>query len=316
LPDYTGRWGGSINATYDWGHRQATDDENGLHSGASEFTVGADYRFNRDQVAGAILAFADDDLSFNEASNIVGGSLDTKGYSLLIFAQQFVQQAQNGLFVSEAAGDQFISQHMTRTGTFIDPYTDYQSPFAATSSTKGQSLLGSLTVGYDKYIQALMIEPSVDLKYRRTHIDGFQEQGAQGQENNATELKWNINLRFDSQSVTSLQATATLKVQYALSSSFGSLTPFLDVGITHECNDSVFNVTGNFVALYGQSMNGQVVPNFVLLADKPDPNFGTVAGGFVFFATGRLQGAFQYRQVFGQRYITDHAVALSIRIAL
>jgi hypothetical protein len=105
-------------------------------------------------------------------------------------------------------------------------------------------------------------------------------------------------------------------MQYAFSSSLGALTPFLDVGITHECNDSVFNVTGNFVGLYGQSMNGQVVPNFVLLSDRPGQGFGSIAGGLVLFATGGLQGAFQYRQVVGQRYVTDHMIGLSIRIAL
>jgi hypothetical protein len=34
------------------------------------------------------LGFADDDLSFDDSSNVVGGTLQTKGYSLMLYAQQ------------------------------------------------------------------------------------------------------------------------------------------------------------------------------------------------------------------------------------
>ena len=308
------RWGGFFNTTYDWGRREATDDENALRSHATEITLGGDYRIDRNLSFGAIASFADDDLSFNQNANVVGGSLGTKGYSLMIFAQQ----EWNHGYLGAAIGDQLISQNMTRSGIFIDPETSFQAPFMAVSSTKGRSLLGVLNAGFDQSINALTIETYTNVQYRGTRIDGFQERGANGSENNSVDPSWNINLRFTGQSVTSLQGTAGLKLQYALSSAFGVLTPFLDMGFVHEFNDSIFNVTGNFVALYGQSLSngGPAVPNFVLLEDRPAMNFGTVAGGFVLVAKGRMQGYFRYRQVFGQRYITDQAVELGLRIAI
>jgi len=82
------RWGGFFNTTYDWGRREATDDENALRSHADRNNPWRGLPDRSQLVVRAIASFADDDLSFNQNANVVGGSLGTKGYSLMIFAQQ------------------------------------------------------------------------------------------------------------------------------------------------------------------------------------------------------------------------------------
>jgi uncharacterized protein YhjY with autotransporter beta-barrel domain len=304
-PSDFSRWGGFFNTTYDWGQRSSTDSENELHSNAYEFTLGADYRATRSLVIGGILGFTDDDLSFNNSSNVVGGTLQTKGYSFMVYAQQEWDSA----YVSASIGDQTVHQTLTRTGTFYDPVTSYSAPFQAAGSTSGRSLLAALSAGYDAHVQALTFEPYLSVQYRSTRIDGFQEHGASGVESDGV-TNYDINMEFASRSVVSTQGTVALKIQYAMTPSFGVLVPFLDVGFTHEFNTSPYNVTGTFAGLYDN------VPNFVLEADKPTQNFVNLAGGLTFVFKHGIQGYVRYRQVLDQRYVTDHAVGAGFRVEL
>jgi uncharacterized protein YhjY with autotransporter beta-barrel domain len=300
------RWGGFLNTTYDWGRRSATDSENAVHSNAYEITLGADYRATRGLVVGGILGFTDDDLSFNgSSSNIVGGTLQTKGYSGMLYAQQEWESA----YVSASLGEQWLSQNLSRTGTFYDPTTSYSAPFRAAGSTTGQSVLAALSAGYDAHFKALTMEPYVSWQHRSTRIYGFQEHGASGTESDGF-TKYDINMHYSSQSVVSTQGTVALKIQYALAPSFGVLVPFLDVGFTHEFNRSPYSVTGTFAGLYDS------VPNFVLEADKPAQNFVNLAGGLTFVFKHGVQGYLRYRQVLDQRYVTDHAIGAGFRVEL
>jgi outer membrane autotransporter protein len=299
------RWGGFFNTTYDWGHRSATDSENALHSNAYELTLGADYRATRGLVVGGILGFAADELSFNDSSNIVGGTLHTRAYSLMVYAQQEWENA----YVSASLGDQTLHQDLSRTGIFDDPATSYSAPFRAAGSTGGQSVLAALSAGYDAHFKAFTVEPYLSWQYRRTRIDGFQEHGASGTESNGF-TNYDINMRFDPRTVISSQGTVALKVQYAMTPAFGVLVPFLDAGFTHEFNESPYNVTGTFAGLYNS------VPNFFLAADKPSRNFVNLSGGLTFVFKHGVQGYLRYRQVLDQRYVTDHAVGAGFRVEL
>lgn len=299
------RWGGFFNTTYDWGTRSATDSENALHSNAYEFTLGADYRATRGLVVGGILGFAKDDLSFNDLSNSVGGTLQTKGYSLMAYVQQEWESA----FLSASVGDQWLQQELSRTGTFYDPVTTYSAPYQATGSTGGESVLAALSAGYDAHYKALTVEPYLNWQHRSTRINGFQEHGASGLESDGF-THYDIDMRFDSRSVISTQGTIALRIQYAMTPSFGVLVPFLDAGFTHEFNASPYNVTGTFAGLYGS------VPNFVLAADNPTQNFVNLAGGLTFVFKHGVQGYLRYRQVLDQRYVIDHAIGAGFRVEL
>ncbi len=299
------RWGGFLNTTYDWGRRSATDSENALHSNAYEMTLGVDYRATRGLVVGGILGFADDDLSFNDSSNIVGGKLQTKAVSLMVYAQQEWENA----YVSGSAGYQSIHQFLSRIGTFYDPATSYSAPFHADGSTTGQSGLVSLSGGYDAHFKALTLEPSLSWQHRSTRVTGFDEHGASGTESDGF-TNYDINMHFNSQSLVSTQGTVGLKIQYAMTPSFGVLVPFLDASFIHEFNTSPYNVTGTFAGLTNN------VPNFVLEADKPTQNFVNLAGGLTFVFKHGVQGYLRYRQVLDQRYVTDHAIGAGFRVEL
>jgi len=299
------RWGGFLNTTYDWGRRSATDSENALHSNAYEITLGADYRATRGLVLGGILGFADDDLSFNESSNIVGGKLQTKAVSMMIYAQQEWESA----YVSGSVGYQSLHQFLSRTGTFFDPATSYSAPFQASGSTIGQSALVALSAGYDAHFKALTVGPSLSWQHRSTRVDSFSEHGASGTESDGF-TNYDINMHFSNQSVVSTQGTVGLKIQYAMTPSFGVLVPFIDAGFTHEFNSSPYNVMGTFAGL------SDIVPNFVLEADKPAQNFVNLAGGLTFVFKHGVQGYLRYRQVLDQRYVTDHAIGAGFRVEL
>jgi uncharacterized protein YhjY with autotransporter beta-barrel domain len=299
------RWGGFLNTTYDWGRRSATDSENALHSNAYEITLGADYRATRGLVVGGILGFADDDLSFNDSSNIVGGTLQTKAVSLMVYAQQEWENA----YVSASVGYQSLHQSLSRTGTFYDPATSYSAPFHAAGSTTGQSALVALSAGYDAHFKAFTMEPYLSWQHRSTRVDSFSEHGASGLESDGF-TNYDIDMHFDTQSVVSAQGTVALKFQYAMTPSFGVLVPFLDAGFTHEFNGSPYSVTGTFAGLAGS------VPNFVLEADRPTQNFVNLAGGLTFVFKHGVQGYLRYRQVLDQRYVTDHAIGAGFRVEL
>jgi uncharacterized protein YhjY with autotransporter beta-barrel domain len=299
------RWSGFFNTTYDWGRRSGTDSENTLQSNAVELTLGADYRATRGLVVGGLLGFAADDLSFNDSSNVVGGTLQTKGYSVMAYAQQEWESA----YLSGSVGFQTLRQSLSRTGTFYDPFTSYFTPFRASGSTTGRSLLAALSAGYDAHYRALTVEPYLNWQYRSTRIDGFQEYGASGTESDGI-TNYDIDMRFDARSVVSLQGMAAVKIEYALTPSFGVVVPFLDAGFTHEFNGSTYDVTGTFAGLYGS------VPNYVLAADRPAQNFVNLAGGLTFVFKHGVQGYVRYRQVLDQRYVTDHAIGAGFRVEL
>jgi uncharacterized protein YhjY with autotransporter beta-barrel domain len=299
------RWGGFLNTTYGWGRRSATDSENALRSNDYEITLGADYRATPGLVVGGILGFTDDDLNFDDLSNAVGGTLQTKAVSLMAYVQQEWENA----YVSASVGWQSVHQFLSRTGTFYDPATSYSAPYHAAGSTTGQSELLALSAGYDAHFKALTLEPYLSWQHRSTHIDGFQDHGASGLESDGF-TNYDIDMRYSAQSVASTQGTVALKIQYAMTPSFGVLVPFLDAGFTHEFNTSPYNVRGTFGGIF------DLVPNFVLEADKPTQNFVNLAGGLTFVFKHGVQGYLRYRQVLDQRYVTDHAIGAGFRVEL
>lgn len=304
VPSGYGRWGGFMNAAYDWGQRELTQTSYAFKSHSYEMTAGADYRVNHGLVIGGIVGYTNSTVSFDDPTNAAGGSVDTQGYSALVYLQQEWQSA----YFSVSIGDQVLSQSMQRQGIFSDGTCCGTANYTALSSTNGNSLLGTFSAGYDVTAGAAQFEPYLNLQYRHTSIDAFSEHGASGTDSMGQ--AFDIDQHIDSQSLPSEEGKLGVKLQYALKPSFGVVVPYLDARYVHEFSQKTYNITGTFASLNG------LVPNYVLAADRPTQNFGELAGGVSVVAPGGVQFYLSYLDLIGQQYTKNEAIQAGFRLEL
>jgi uncharacterized protein YhjY with autotransporter beta-barrel domain len=304
VPSGYGRWGGFMNAAYDWGQRELTQTSDAFKSHSYELTAGADYRVSRGLVIGGILGYTNSSVSFDDPANAAGGSVDTQGYSALVYLQQEWRSA----YFSVSIGDQVLSQSMVRQGIFTNPSDNGTANYTALSSTNGNSLLGTLSLGYDLSAGAAQFEPYLNLQYRHTSIDAFSEHGASGTDSMGG--SFDIDQHIDNQSLPSEEGKLGVKLQYALKPSFGVVVPYVDARYVHEFSQKTYNITGTFVSLYG------LVPNYLLPADRPTQNFGELAGGVSVVAPGGVQFYLSYLDLIGQQYTKNEAIQAGFRLEL
>ena len=288
-----GRWGVFVNGTVTSGDKDRTANEDGFDFDAWSVTLGADYRFRDNLIAGAALGYSKNDTDLDDN----GGDLDTEGINLSLYGTYYQD---SGLYLDGIltyGWNDYDQQRNIRYdigSVSVDQF--------AKSDFDGSQWSASFGGGYAISRGALTFGPTARLEYLRTDVDGYRERmsnpGADGG-------GWAVSIR--DQDVSSFTSQLGGEVSYAVNTSWGVLLPSVHLEWVHEFEDGTDNVVGHFV-------QDPTVTQFSLVTDSPDEDYFNLRVGLsAQFAHGR-SGYIYYRQLIGFENLDAHTIGAGLRL--
>jgi uncharacterized protein YhjY with autotransporter beta-barrel domain len=244
-----GREGYSLFGAADLGQAD-TDNTHGVDKGqASAFTAGVDYATGTGLVVGVAASALDGDVNQNYG---LGGGTNGDGYAISAFGSYSSTSVHIDAYLSNGWLD-FGTERRVMTGpaTFV----------TATGSTEGSQTLAGATVSVPVLSKGSFLASAVGgAYYANLDIDGYTETGAGG---------WSFIVA--SRSIDSLKGQLGFEISGKVGMTWGRLTPFARVQVSHEFSDDGLFVTGAFSA-------APATPFTVALPVLGD-TFGTAAVG-------------------------------------
>ena len=152
----------------------------------------------------------------------------------------------------------------------------------AAGDTKGLTLSGGLSTGYDFLVGGLTVSPNLGFYYIDATIDGFTESGAGG-----------LNLVYDEQNFRSLTGNLGLRLTYAWNLPWGVLLPHLRVDYVHEFEDDV----DVFGVRFASDPNATSTAPILIETENPDSSYWRLATGFSAQFTHGISAYIEYQRL-------------------
>ena len=209
-----GRLGLFVNARFGRGEQDKSLLEAGFDVDTYGGTIGLDYRFTDNFVAGATVGYGATEADFDH-----GGTFDSDGVSGNIFASWYGASWYLDAVVGYGSQDHESERRIQYQVTADNPppgapIVDTIDEIVA-GDTDGEITSAGLSFGYDFGSGPLRIGPILAVSYLEIDVDGLSETGS----------TTGLNLQYADQTAKSLQLQAGIDVGYAISTSWGVLLP-------------------------------------------------------------------------------------------
>jgi len=290
------RWGFFMTGTFGDGSADSRQETPGygFHSGG--VTAGVDYRANDHMIFGVSAGYAD----YSSNVDVVGGGLDTHGWSLSAYSTFFRKDnwyvdgvltwGHNNYDINR----RIIYALTTNTGIVSVNQT-------ASSSSSGTTLAGAISLGRDFSKGPWSFGPYLRGTWTRTDFGSYRENMVSSQPGSG------LGLEVQSRSMKDVSSVLGAKVNYASSQSWGVLMPHAEIEWQHDFEDNPDNITARF-------LQDPTATPFRLGGDSIDTDFFRLGLGLSFqFAHGR-SGFLYYEKTLGLSGITQNSLALGFRM--
>jgi uncharacterized protein YhjY with autotransporter beta-barrel domain len=271
--------------------RRQTVFEQGYESNQKGLTLGADIMPTDWLVTG--LAF---NYSHWHGDQFDGGGFKTDSYGPTIFASLFPWE---GFFAD------LSFQYSHKEGSNLNQRNylrEDNSNFggAITGGPRANQYEGNVSTGYDYSIGSFTLGPRVTARYRHITTDSYTEQGNTG-----------LELRFQEDSLTSIQTSVGAQASYAISTSWGVLVPQLNADWTREFANGQRSINVQF------AQDNRVTPlTFGFQTDKPDRDFFHVGAGIVAILPHGIHAFANFETVRGHAYFDNYIGTVGLRLGL
>ena len=292
--DLGGRLSGFINLNRNWGDKEATSREDAFDFTNRGGVVGADYRFRDNFVMGAAANF-----SRTEADITSGGGGETKNktYGFSLYGTFY-----QGPWYVDASANYSRSEFDTSRTVFIPSNVPAVLPpisRIATGKTDGNQYSFGVGAGYKHSQGPWTVTPYGRLDSIRLSIDGYDESGS-----------GSLDIRVDSQEVTSLQSALGASVAYAISTATGVVVPQVSLEWNHEFRNKQRTVTARYVN------DPFSLSNFFIPTNDPDRNFLTLGVGVSAVFKRGVSAFLTYERVLGLSLVEANSVVGGVRLEL
>ncbi len=288
------RWGLWMRGNYGRANEDANSADAGFDGHQWTATIGSDYRFGPSTVAGLAIGLARSGIDFRSGR----GNLDTHVFDVTAYGSRYLP---HNIYVDAFANYSHATYATGRTITYQEGATTITR--TADGSTRGTTLGGGVTVGYDFAAGGLTITPMAGYKYTRATVDAFAESGAAG-----------LDLAVDDQVYRSSSASLGFQANYAWRVPFGVVLPHLRVQRLHEFQDQESVLGMHFVA-DPFAMSATPTPPIEVHNEAPNNSYWRLAAGVsAQFAHGIAAYAeYQRLQNYGALTYGDLAVGLRMQ---
>lgn len=287
-PDLTGmlpsgvdeRWGIFVKGNAVYGDQKDTPDATGYNFTSTGVTMGSDYRFTGNFIAGLMLGI-------NTArANVdsMGSKVKMNGYTLGTYGTYY----DNGFYI-----DGSISYGLTdydNTRRIVFPGLDR----TATSSPDGKQITAYGGTGYDLRKNNWIITPNVSFQYVKLGIDSYTEKGAGA-----------INLDVDRQNTESLQGNIGARLSYTWQTDAAVIMPGIRASYGYEFLRGSQNITSRLA---------QGSSPFSIETMAPDRNILSLGAGITAFTVRDMSVYINYDVQIGENKYMAHSVNAGLRV--
>ena len=228
------RLGVFINGQISYGSKDATLNEAGFDFDTGGVTIGADYRFTDDFVAGLALGYANTDVELDQR----GGELDSKGYGLSLYGTYYKG---DNFFLEGLLGYGKGDLDQIRNARFVVGDFSVYSSFEASPDVSNYA--ASIGGGYDYFHldSGLTTTFFARLNYLKSKIDGYSESEV------ARANLSGMAVAVKDQSYKSVTSDIGLQVQKAFSFDWGVLIPYARAEWEHEFENDAPVITASYL---------------------------------------------------------------------
>ncbi|MCG8672691.1 MAG: autotransporter outer membrane beta-barrel domain-containing protein [Pseudomonadales bacterium] len=237
-----------INGSITSGDKDNTDLEQGYDLDADSITIGVDYRFNDNLVAGIAYGISSSEIEFSDSDNKMDNEID----NLLFYGSWYKEAFYIDAMIGYASGDIETDRDIVLGS----------NTYTAEGETESSQLFFSVTGNYDFYKDAWTYGPYASLDYIDGEIEGYEEIGNSG-----------FEVGFNDQDIESQVLTFGGRVQYAWSQPWGIIIPHGRVEWKNELSDDRDAIIGRFV------LDTSDDAEFSIEADDLDSSWFQVAVG-------------------------------------
>jgi uncharacterized protein YhjY with autotransporter beta-barrel domain len=288
-----GRLSGFMTASFSFGNRDPSENEDAFDYDSLGVTVGADYRFSDSWIAGVALGYSDLTADFDSALSVVEGEIVSQSTSFTFYATWY----SGDFFADATVGAGFAGFDSTRRISY--PSNNPLVPGAnetALSDTNSQRFSTTLRTGYNLVFDAATLTAQLDLAWVDVVIDGYQER-------NAVEF----NLDIGEQQLQLITAGAGAQASYAVSLSSGVLLPQIGLTWIQEFEDAPRPVSARFLDDTTNSF-------FIVESDAPDTSYGIASADLSYVSAGGIQAFVTYQTPVALEKLKAHSIGGGLRI--
>ncbi|MFE8034349.1 autotransporter outer membrane beta-barrel domain-containing protein [Thiohalocapsa marina] len=283
-----GRWGFFLNGSFNFGDKDATDNEAGFDFNTTGVTAGADYRFTDKFIAGGALGFGQSNVSFDSS----GGDLDTDTWHLAAYGTYSWTDRAYVDAILEYGWHSYDSKRNIR-------YQVASSTSAvnrrARADYDGTQFGASVGAGYDFTSGPLSYGLYGRAGYIDVDVDGYNENGADG-----------LNLSLDGFGATSVTTTLGARVSRVFNTATAVFVPQARIEWEHEYDQDADTLVARFAA-------DPTATSFNIETDSPDRDYFRVGLGLSAVFPHGLSAFINYDTVLDRQYWSDHVIDVGLR---
>jgi uncharacterized protein YhjY with autotransporter beta-barrel domain len=279
------RLGLFLNGNVMFGEKDDSALEAGYDFDSIGITIGADYRFTDNVVAGFAIGYGDSSTDFTQHR----GELDSDGYSGSLFGSFYGDAFYVDGILSYGKSSFDALRRIAFTVGGVETLAE------AKGDTDGTTFGAGLGTGWDFNKGAWTFGPNLALSYIEVDVDGYAETGGGG-----------FNLIYDDQTGKSLTVRAGGHVSYAISGKWGVLTPTARIDFVKELENDSQLVGARFAADPNSA-------GFVLATDTPDEEFFVWGLGLAGVFANGVSAFIDYQTVSSLDLIESHEFTVGLR---
>jgi outer membrane autotransporter protein len=292
----SGRLGLFVNALGQFGGRDSTGSEDGYSFNNIGTVFGLDYRFTDKFVAGGAFGYTHSNTDFDVTpASAPGQYIHSNLFQGNLYA---TVQATDALYFNwlgtVGGGSSDSVRHIIINSTTAAPSINR----FANGSFGTQTYSAALEAGYAIPIDALTLTPTARFEYRRLGSDSFSESGASG-----------LDLSYGGTSTSAVLSMLGGQASYAISTSFGVLSPTVRADWAHQYNN------GNTSLNVTYANDPTQTSNFVLLGDAPTRNYFDVGAGVAAQLQGDVSLFINYDAIVGLSHTSYNSFTAGVRLA-
>jgi len=274
------RWGFFIKGNAGYGDQKDTPGRTGYDFTSAGITVGSDYRFTKNLIAGLMLGL---NTSRANVDNI-GSKVKMDCYNLGAYGTWY----KKNFYVDGSISYGLAGYDNTRRIVF--PGLDR----TATASPGGSQLAAFAGTGYDLRTNNWIITPNMSLQYTQLNIDSYTESGAGA-----------LNLDVDKQSTESLQGNIGARASYAWQANAALIMPHIRASYGYELLRDSQNITSHLA---------QGSSPFSIQTAPPDRSFLSLGAGITAFTVRNMSVYISYDVQIGEARYEAHSVNAGFRV--
>ena len=283
-----GRWGFFLNGSFNFGDKEATENESGFDFSTTGVTAGADYRFSDQLVAGGALGYATNDTTFDSQ----GGGLDTETWHLAAYGTYGWSERGYVDAIVEYGWQSYDSKRNIRYQVASDTSAISRQ---ARADYDGTQFGASIGAGYDIDQGPLSYGIYGRAGYLEVDVDDYREHGAGG-----------LALSLDGFSATSVTTTLGARVSQVFNTNWAVLVPQARAEWEHEYDNDADTLVARFAA-------DPTGTEFGILSDSPDRDYFRLGLGVSAVFPHGLSAFVNYDTVLDQQDWSNHLIDVGVR---